>query len=193
MEKFKDIIKEVREYAISEIEKYSLPPLILFEIAEKNAIRLSKKFDADLNIIKIGVYLMDLKLGQAIKENKELQHINISVKSAKEFLDKFEIDRLSKEKIINCIEAHHKDIQFKFIEAEICANADCYKFLHPKGFLAYLTILGKRGLSFNEILNRAEEKLDEKHNILSLEICKKELNKYYGDLKKYIKEARREL
>ena len=92
--------------------------------------------------------------------------------------------------IINCIESHHGKISFKFLEAEVCTNADCYKFLHPKGFLAYLSILGKRNLSFAETLNRMEGKLDEKYKILSLDICKKELEEYYKMFKKIIVEAR---
>jgi hypothetical protein len=192
MTEINQIVKEAREYAVSEIEKYGLPPLILFEIAEENAIRLSKEFDADLDIIKIGMCLMDLKLGQAVKENKESEHVKMSVQSAGEFLDKFKIHNLTKEKIINCVESHHSNVHFESIEAEICANADCYKFIHPKGFLAYFTILGKRGLDLNEILKRVEEKLDEKYNILSLEICKKELDDYYKNFKKYIEEAKQE-
>ena len=43
MENFKNIIEEAREYAISEIDKYGPPPLVLFEIAEKKAIELAKQ------------------------------------------------------------------------------------------------------------------------------------------------------
>jgi hypothetical protein len=39
-------------------------------------------------------------------------------------------------------------------------------------------------------LNRAESKLEEKWNILSLNICKNELEKYYLDFKKLIEEAK---
>ena len=185
------LVKEARNYAISEINKYGLPLLILFEIAEKKAIKLAENFDVDLDIIKIGMYLMDLKLGQAIKENKESEHIEISVKAAKEFLDKFDVDQLLKDKIINCIESHHGKVPFKFLEAEVCTNADCYKFLHPKGFLAYLNILGKRNLNSAETLNRMEEKLDEKYKLLSLEVCKKELEEYYKMFKKIVIGARK--
>ena len=91
--------------------------------------------------------------------------------------------------IINCVEAHHGTIPFDSIEAEICANADCYRFIHPKGFFLFLTILGKRG-SFPDALDMAEKKLDEKYNILSLDFCKNELEEVYRGLKSYISMAR---
>jgi hypothetical protein len=186
-----ETIQESRKLAISEIEKFGLPNLIHFEIAEKKAIELADKLNADKTIVQIGIYLMDLKLGQAFKEDKISEHVQMSVEAAKEFLDKFDIDEISKRKIINCVEAHHGKIPFECLEAEICANADCYRFIHPKGFFVFLTTLGKRSADFYECLTNAENKMDEKYNILSLELCKQELEKYYQTLKKFIDDARR--
>lgn len=188
-----NIIKEAREYAISEVDKFGLPTLINFEITEEKGLKLAKKLKADKNIVLLGAYLMDIKLGQAFKENKLSEHVKMGVEATREFLNKYKIDEQLKEKIINCVEAHHKDVPFTCIEAEICANADCYRFIHPKGFFSNLTSLGKRGLDFVECLKKAEEKLDEKYNILSLDICKKELNKYYKIFKRFIEKARKEL
>jgi hypothetical protein len=185
-----DIVQEARKLAVSEIEKYGLPHMIHFEISEKKAIELAEKLNADKTIIQIGVYLMDLKLGQAVHENKVAQHIQMSADAAKEFLNQFDIDSSSKEKILNCIEAHHGNVPFHSIEAEICANADCYRFIHPRGFFLYLTILWKRKPDFMDCLVEAEKKLDEKYGILSLDICKEELEAYYRTLKQYIDDAK---
>ncbi len=185
-----DIIQEARKYAISEIEKFGTPILPHFKISENRAIELAEKLNANKKIIQVGICLMDLKLGQALKENKLSEHVTMSVESSKEFLDKFDIDDSEKDKIINCIEAHHKTVPFRYIEAEICANADCYRFIHPRGFFAYLALLGKRYSSFEDCLNQAEKKLDEKYEILSLDICKDELEGFYKTFKKLIKEAR---
>ena len=185
-----DIIQEARKYALAEIEKFGLPSLVHFEISEKKAIELAEKLGADKEIVQTGVYLMDLKLGQAASENRIAEHVKMSVDAAKEFLQKFELDEISKTKILNCIEAHHGKVPFECLEAEICANADCYRFIHPKGFFLYLTILGKRNPIFLECLKSAEDKMDEKYAILSLDICKQELEEYYATLKKYIEDAR---
>lgn len=185
-----DIIQESKKYALAEIEKFGSPSLVHFEISEKKAIELTEKLGADKKIVQTGVYLMDLKLGQAISENRVAEHVKMSVDAATEFLQKFELDENSKAKILNCVEAHHGKVPFECLEAEICANADCYRFIHPKGFFLYLTILGKRSPIFLECLKSAEDKMDEKYAILSLDICKKELEEYYVTLKKYIVDAK---
>ena len=133
---------------------------------------------------------MDLKLGQSFKDDKVSQHVQMSVEATREFLNRFDIDEISKQKILNCVEAHHGNTPFKCIEAEICANADCYRFIHPKGFFVFLTILGKRSPNFSDCLTNAEKKMDEKHSILSLDICKQELEEYYRVLKKFIDDVK---
>ena len=185
-----DLIKESKEYALSEIEKYGAPILVHFNLSERKAIELAKKLNADETIIKVGMALMDLKLGQALKEKRLPEHVSMSVESSKIFLKKFNLDNETENKIINCIEAHHKHVDFNCIEAEICANADCYRFIHPRGFFAYLTLLGKRYDNFDDCLIQAEMKINEKQNILSLDICKEELDKYYKTLKIFITDSK---
>ncbi len=185
-----DIVQESRKYALAEIEKYGSPLLLHFEMSEKKAIELAKKLHADENIVRVGIALMDLKLGQALAENRLSEHVAMSVEAAQEFLQQFTISDQEKEKMINCVEAHHKDVPFMCLEAEICANADCYRFIHPKGFFAFMHLLGKRHNDFNDCLKLAEEKLEEKHDILSLDICRKELESHYVALKKMIAVAK---
>jgi hypothetical protein len=185
-----DSIQAAREYAVSELEKFGSPLPLHFEISEKKGIELAEKLVADIVVVRMGVYFMDLKIGQALKENRLQEHIRMSVDAAKEFFATHPFDEDSQRKIINCIEAHHADVPFSCIEAEICANADCYRFLHPRGFFSYLILSGKRGSNLSDCLKFAEEKMDEKHRILSLDICKKELDGYYSTLKQFISDAR---
>ncbi len=172
------------------MEQFGHPNRVLFDISEKKAIELGEKLNADKIIVQVGICLMDIKLGQAIVENRLAQHVQMGVEAAKVFLDKFKIDEISKEKIINCIEAHHNDVPYTCIEAEICANADCYRFISPKGVFISLISASKRYDKFEDCLNWVEMKMDEKYNILSLDICKQELEGYYQTLKKYIADAR---
>ncbi|MFH0952159.1 MAG: hypothetical protein V1838_03120 [Patescibacteria group bacterium] len=185
-----NIAEEAKKYALEEIEKYGLPDLIHFDISEKKAIELTDKLNADKQIVQIGIYFIDLKLGQAFKENKSAEHVIMSVAATKEFLDKHKVPDDTKDKILNCVEAHHGDVPYKCKEAEICANADCYRFLHPKGFFVFLYVLAKRD-SFANSLDQLEKKLEEKHKILSLDIAKQELEEYYQTLKQYINDARK--
>lgn len=129
---------------------------------------------------------MDIKLGQALKEGRIQDHVKMSVDATREFLEQFDLGKKEKDKILNCVEAHHGTVPYTCLEAEICANADCYRFLHPKGFLVFMHMLGKREGSFEKALRYAEEKLEEKYKIISLDICKKETDEYYRLLKKLI-------
>ena len=51
-------------------------------------------------------------------------------------------------------------------------------------------ITEKKGYSPADALNYAEKKLEEKHEILSLDVCRQELEPIYQDIKKLINRAR---
>lgn len=187
----KKLITDARSLAIREIEKYGAPGRVHFSLAERKAIELAQQLNADALVVRVGIALMDLHLGQAMQENRLDEHVAMSVTATEKFLNAHDIDDPTKMKIINCVAAHHRDVPFTCIEAEICANADCYRFIHPAGFFYFLTILGKRGQDYLSCISAAESKLEEKHKILSLETCQNELEPYYKTLKQYIIDARK--
>ncbi|MBU0627523.1 hypothetical protein KKG31_05800 [Patescibacteria group bacterium] len=133
---------------------------------------------------------MDLKLGECFKEGKLQEHIARSSQAAKKFLQNFEIVPEKLTKIISCVESHHGVPEFSCLEAEICANADCYRFLHPRGIVSALILRGRRNESTDNALAQVEKKMDEKFSILSLSTCKEELTPYYNMFKKIIAEAK---
>jgi hypothetical protein len=173
------------ENARSEITKYGLPSLIHYTLSQQIGSELAEKISADVNIVKIGTSLMDYKLGEAFKAGKLKEHVKMSVDAAQKLLEKI-VDENVLARILHCIEAHHGTVPFQSIEAEICANADCYRFIHPVGSLTYLATLGKRQLSHAELLKQSRSKLEEKWSILSLDICKNDLNPYFKSLKKLL-------
>ena len=186
----KEMVKKAEEFALSEIEKYGLPPKFLFVSASENALRLAKKLNVDENIVGISIWLIDVKLPQALKEGKQPEHVKMSSEATKNFLEQFNLDENTKNKIINCVEGHHKGVEWVCKEAEIVANADCYKFLLLKNWLKFLSNLLKREMSFEEALKYAEAKADEKWSILSLDICKKELEPDYKLIKEICSRAK---
>jgi hypothetical protein len=185
-----DLIAEARKLATAEIERYGAPPLPNFEIANKQGQILAERFNLDKDIVMLGTLLMDLKLGECLKEGKLDEHIDRSIAAANEFLTKHHIPEGKKRKILNCVACHHATRPFECEEAEIVANADCYKFLHPYGIFVYFAILGERGGDPKKIIEQVEFKVDEKWNALTLDDCKKELELTYRDFKKYIKQAK---
>lgn len=185
----KEIIQKAEEYALAEIEKYGLPPKFTLDAANAKGEELAKKLKADVFVVMLGTRLMDLKLGEASKLGKPKSHVEMSSKAAKEFLDKFDLPSATINKVINCIEGHHKEIPWNCKEAEIAANADCYKFLLLRNWLTFFHHLGTR-MPFEKALAYAGEKAEEKWNILSLDICKKELEPHYKLIKEIIQKAR---
>ena len=108
---------------------------------------------------------------------------------AKEFLSNYPLEEDIKQKVFYCIMEHHGS-KFSCIESEICANADCYKFLVPKKILRMFYNWKQRGYNFEEIFILAEEKLDEKWKALTLDICKKELADQHEVIEKMLKELK---
>jgi hypothetical protein len=187
MNNLKNIIIDAKKLAETETGKDIRP---LYDLANNIGQILAEKLGANKEIVMLGTLFMDLKRTQAVKENRLKDHTNMSLSATKEFLKKYNIDKVMLGKIYNCIEAHHGDVPFKHLEAEIVANADCYKFLSPKGFIIFISLLGQRDMKFNELLSYTEEKIEEKWKILSLYECKNELEEHYYYIKKLITDAR---
>lgn len=185
-----EVIAKALELAVLEINKYGAPKIEQFDIANIKGQQLAVELKADKDIVLLGTMLMDLKIGQCIKENRLLEHVQESVLAAQEFLKQFNLTEEVYKKIISCIESHHGVTNYFCLEAEICANADCYRFLSPAGFFHGFMVYNGRGLNFQEVLAQLEKKIEEKHNILSLNICRAELEDYYLTFKKLIREAR---
>lgn len=186
----KEIIVKARELALDEIDKTSFPSLLNFNTSYDKGQELARKLKANKEIIALGTILMDIKLGECLKENKLNEHIDRSVETTKKFLEQFSLDDEIKKKVINCVAGHHRTIEWTCLEAEICANSDCYRFLLTKNWLIHLNHLNKNG-NLEEALTKAEEKLEEKWKILSLNKCKKELQPHYKLIKKLIEKARK--
>ncbi len=168
------LIEDIKKMAI---ENVSEPKLLEFSL--KKGHELACYYNANQDIVHIGMCLMDIKLKEALALNKQPQHIQMAVDFAEYFLKEYDISDNEKAKIINCIEAHHGKVSFQCIEAEICANADCYIFIHPIGIFTYMELLIKREKSLDERTMQLRNKLEEKHKIISLDKVKDELEENY--------------
>lgn len=186
-----EIITKARELATSEIIKFGIPKMEHFVLANEKGQELAAALGADKDIVLLGTILMDLKIGQCIKEDRLAEHVKESSSAAQEFLKQFNLNEEMLKKIISCIESHHGVSRYHCLEAEICANADCYRFLSPAGFFHGLLIFGYRCSDLNEALSNLEYKVEEKYKVLSLDICKRELEEYYKAFKKLIAAAKK--
>ena len=189
-EQLRAVADEAIEFAYNEIKIYGLPQPVAFDLSIQKGRLLAKELNANPTIVDIGIAMMDLKLGQAFKEKRVAEHVKMSADAAMIFMKDHAVPDDVVRIVKNATEAHHGGIPFVSIEAEICANADCYRFIHPKGVFLYLATLGKRLDGFEEILSQAESKLDEKMRIVSLPIVRDELAPIYDIFKQYFALAR---
>ncbi len=187
-----EIINQAKELAIYEVNEYKVPKMEHFILANEKGQQLAGALGANKDIVLLGTILMDLKIGQCMKEGRLAEHVKDSSLVAQEFLKQFNLDDEVLKKIVSCIKQHHGAKNYYCLEAEICANADCYRFLSPEGFFHGLMILGNRFSNFNEALTNLEKKVEEKYNIISLDICRHELQDNYYIFKKLIKDAKRD-
>lgn len=175
----KELADKIDAAAREEIATYGLPTLRHYELSLEKGIELAKKLNADVNLVQAGVALMDIKLGQAAKEGHQPEHVKYCVEYAEKLLTELGIDEPYYSNLINCVAAHHGAIPFTSLEAEIVANADCYRFIHPRGVMSFHATVVKRGNEHDAALKAVEAKLDEKYGILSLDVAKEELLEYY--------------
>lgn len=184
------LANEIDAIARKEIETYGLPTQRHYNLSLEKGLELAKKLNADVNLVKAGIALMDIKLGQAAKEGHQPQHVKYCVEFSEQLLKDLGIKDPYYSILINCVAAHHGAIPFTSLEAEIVANADCYRFIHPRGVMSFHATVIKRGNDHDAALKAVETKLDEKYGILSLDAAKSELVPYYEMFKKILMAAR---
>jgi len=184
------IIQAAREYALTEIKKYWTPKKEARELSYKKWQELAEELWANKDIVALGTLLMDIKLGECTHHNKAHEHTEKSKEDTQIFLQQYTTEQNIIDQVIACVGAHHGMERYPSLEAEICANADCYRILHPRWFISVTILFGKRNEDTDRTLAQVESKVEEKHKILSLDICKQELEPYYHQLKKLILEAK---
>ena len=186
-----ELVEKAESFNKEEIKKYKSDLEFLYNISYDAGIKLAKKYKADENIVRNALAMMDSKLPEAQHLGTQKEHISMSSSATKKLLEEATLlNDKEKENIIKCVEEHHGIEKFYSIESEVVANADCYKFIHPKGVFYYSSMLGRRLHNFSKELEHLDFKLNEKHDTLSLPLAKEELEPYYQFFQKAINEAR---
>ena len=181
-----DIVEEARKLSREMSEKYGMPSFGGTEVAVKRGQGFAKKLGADEKIVTVSCYLMDNGLGETRKKRNIKEHVKISIEIAKEFLNKFDLSEKDKEKIINSIAAHHGEIKHSCVESEIVKNADNFRFLTPSRIARGIFNGPKHGQSFKETIEFLKSKVEEKYNLVTLDICKEEAEENYRVIKEFL-------
>lgn len=186
----KVLAKKIDEVARNEIIQYGLPTERHYNLSMEKGLDLAKKLNVDEHLVMAGIALMDIKLGQAAKEGHQPDHVKYCVEYSEKLLTELGIEGEYYSTLINCVAAHHGAVPFESLVAEIVANADCYRFIHPRGVMSFHATVIKRGNNHNDALKAVEAKLDEKYGILSLQEAKNDLEGYYNMFKKILNSAK---
>jgi len=184
-----EIIDELDQLAVAEIMKYAVPTLDDYNDTVILAVELGKNLNANLEVIKLGARLMEIKLGEAIHKKKKAHYTEISSEFASAFLTGYPLSEEFKKKVIACIEEQNEN-KFSSMEAEICANATRCNYLTPKKVFKRFYNLHDRGYSFAEAFLLVDEKTEEKWKKLTLDICKKNWEDNYKKIREFIELAR---
>ena len=192
----KETAEKIDAIARKEIVQYELPTERHYNLSMQKGLELANRLRADENLVKAGVALMDIKLGYAAKVvNDQPGHVKYCLEFTETLLKELGVTEPHYAVLINCVAAHHKikteELNpFESLEAEIVANADCYRFIHPRGVMSFHATAIKRGLDHDKALALVESKLDEKYGIMSLPEVKVELEPYYKMFKDIFNEGR---
>lgn len=181
----KNFISQARKLAYDEVEKTTMPLKLHIDLATEVGVKLAKELGANGQIVEAGTLLMDCLIGQALKENRLVDHVQMSLDKTNELLAQSSLTAEQKENIHHCVLEHHGVEKFYSIESEICANADCYRFISIKGFMYATRYLRK--MPFNDLVELLSKKVDEKWSVLTINACKKELAPQHEVIKTYLR------
>ncbi len=180
------LITKVQGLAYQEIENYGTPSKFQVDFTNEKGQWLAERLNANKNIVLLGTLLMDCKLGQAFKEGRLKDHIEMSRQKAEEILSADnQVTEEEKKNILSCVVQHHGADKFLSLEAEICCNADCYKFASIKGVVG--SIKNLRDMPLDNLVTLFLEKADEKWKALSLDLCKEEVKPQYEAIKAFLR------
>src|SRR3989344_306923 len=168
-----EFLIKARELAYSEIEKTSMPVKAHVDLSTEVGKKLAKDLGANIDVVEAGTLLMDCMIGQSLRENRQNEHVKMSLEKANELLENFSFSEQDKENIRHCIMEHHGVKKFYSLESEICCNADCYRFTSVEGFIFAVRYL--RDMPFSDLIKLLETKENEKWNAISLDVVKEEL------------------
>lgn len=166
-------LQAARDLAYEEVTRTGMPPKMHVDLSVLKGQELATKLGANLQIVEAGTLLMDCMIGQAIKEGRIRDHIEMSRAKTDKLLAASNLDPATQENIRHCVLEHHGVTKFYSLESEICCNADCYRFASIKGIT--IAIRYARDMSYEDLVALLGNKFEEKKAAMTLSVCKDEL------------------
>jgi hypothetical protein len=174
-------MQDLTQLAKSELEAKKAPGPILNQIFEAKLREIAKRYPHNKNALWIGSYLADIMIQDAKEKGDLNQHVPMALSHAEGFITKHGISDQDAEIIREVVATHHGGEQ-KHIESKLFKNADCFKFLNPRGvfhiFSAFYTEPTPE--KFAEAMQYTMFKVEEKYRLVDLDDeLKKEAQELY--------------
>lgn len=182
-----DAITKSVQIAYGEEKDTGMPLLKHIDLSREVGLNLAEKLGADKDVVEIGTLMMGCMIGKALQEDRLAEHVEMSLNRTDQMLEEIDIADETKENIRHCVSEHHGVDNYFSLESEICANADCYRFVSIRGFMYATRFL--RDMEFENLISLLSNKVDEKWNVLSLDVCKEELEPQYETILKILNEV----
>ena len=138
------------------------------------AERLAKKYDADVEIARIGALLHDIALIECVGDRKD-HHINGKILS-NDILDKYDCPEEKKERILGCV-LHHRSSKNATNNEELCVcDADILAHFDNMPMVFY-SAFNRYNVKLCDIYEWLDENFEKDYNDLSDRIiCQVPLN-----------------
>lgn len=177
------LINNIKKYVIEKSEEYKVNSSDHYDFWNEHikyvyyeAIGQAKKYDADLDVVKLGALLHDIALIEEVGERKE-HHINGKI-LAEKILDKYGCSKEVKEKVLGCI-LNHRSSKNATNNEELCVcDADILAHFDNIPML-FNSAINRNKLSLNEIRNWIDEAFQKDFNDLS-DRCRNDFYEKYN-------------
>ncbi|MCL2451584.1 hypothetical protein FWD20_01760 [Candidatus Saccharibacteria bacterium] len=179
-----DVVLMARDLMKECTEKNGAPAWCLTELAIKQGEILAKKYGVDVRLVKIALYLAHTVFSPIWKGEVQKNHPQLSSEFSKSYLDKWRVSPDDQAVILNAIEAHHGQVPTASLTAEVMKNAECAKFTTVQGALIWLHELGRRGVPYQESVEKVFAKMEQKRELLTLDNCVAEAEKNCTKIRK---------
>ena len=173
------LINNIKKYVIEKCEEYKVNSSDNYDFWNEHikyvyyeAIGQAKKYDADLDIVKLGALLHDIALIEKVGERTD-HHINGKVLSDK-ILDKYGCRKDVKERVLGCVLIHRSSKNATNNEELCVCDADILAHFDNIPML-FNSAINRNKLSLNEIRSWIDEVFQKDFNDLS-DRCR---NDYY--------------
>ena len=164
----KEVKEKIEKYRLSSEDNYDFWNEHIKFVYEES-INLSKIYDADLTVVKLGALLHDIALIEKVGDRKE-HHVNGAVLS-KSILEKYNCPQEIVDKVIGCVINHRSAKNATNVEELCVADADIIAHFDNIPML-FNSAFNRNNIKLNEVRSWMRDAFEKDYNDLSTDTKK---------------------